>query len=79
MASAPGCKVFRLGRPAKARLLLDTTSHLSDARIRTLLQRASEGGDAVFCEYDPQLLLALQPDGAPLPPMTVLTDDGPPS
>ena len=66
-----------MNRPAKARLLLDTTSHLSDARVRTLLQRAAEAGDAVFCEYDPQLLLALKPDlSAPLPPMTVLTDDG---
>ena len=65
-----------MNRPAKARLLLDTTSHLSDARVRTLLQRATEGGDAVFCEYDPQLLLALPADGAVLPPMTVLTDDG---
>lgn len=65
-----------MNRPAKARLLLDTTSHLSDARIRTLLQRASEAGDAVFCEYDSQLLLGLQPDGAPLPPMAALTDDG---
>jgi len=65
-----------MNRPAKARLLLDSTSHLSDARIRTLLQRAAEAGDTVFCEYDPQLLLALQPDGvAPLPPMRVLTDD----
>ena len=65
-----------MNRPAKARLLLDTTSHLSDARVRTLLRRAAEGGNAVFCEYDAQLLLALQPDGAALPPMTVLTDDG---
>lgn len=66
-----------MNRPAKARLLLDTTSHLSDARIRTLLERSAETGDALFCEYDPQLLLALKPDaGAPLPPMTVLTDDG---
>ena len=65
-----------MNRPAKARLLLDTASHLSDARVRTLLQRAAEGGDAVFCEYDPQLLLALEPGaGATLPPMTVLTDD----
>lgn len=64
-----------MNRPMKARLLLDTTSHLSDARVRTLLQRAAEGGEAVFCEYDPQLLLALQADGVSLPPMTVLTDD----
>jgi energy-coupling factor transporter ATP-binding protein EcfA2 len=65
-----------MNRPAKARLLLDTTSHLSDARVRTLLQRAAEGGDAVFCEYDPQLLLALEPGpGAPLPALDVLTDD----
>ena len=66
-----------MNRPAKARLLLDTTSHLSDARVRTLLERAAESGDAVFCEYDPQLLLALDPGpGVPLPPMTVVTDDG---
>ena len=65
-----------MNRPAKARLLLDTTSHLSDARVQTVLQRAAETGDAVFCEYDPQLLLALEPEaGAPLPPMTVLADD----
>ena len=66
-----------MNRPMKARLLLDTTSHLSDARVRTLLQRAAEVGDAVFCEYDSQLLLAVEPGAtAPLPPMTVLTDDG---
>lgn len=66
-----------MNRPAKARLLLDTTSHLSDARVRTLLQRAAEAGDAVFCEYDSQLLLALEAGTyAPLPPMAVLTDDG---
>jgi hypothetical protein len=64
-----------MNRPLKARLLLDTTSHLSDARVRTLLLRAAETGDAVFCEYDPQLLLALPPrPGVSLPPMTVLTD-----
>ena len=63
-----------MNRPSNARLLLDTTSHLSDARVRTLLQRADEGGEVVFCEYDPQLLLALQPDGIALPPMAVLTD-----
>lgn len=67
-----------MNRPLKARLLLDTTSHLSDARVRTLLLRAAENGDAVFCEYDPQLLLGLQAEaGAPLPAMEVLTDDGP--
>ena len=66
-----------MNRPMKARLLLDTTSHLSDARVRTLLQRAAESGDSVFCEYDPQLLLALQPDACEtLPQITVLTDDG---
>ncbi|HUR19496.1 MAG TPA: hypothetical protein VMZ90_01725 [Vicinamibacterales bacterium] len=65
-----------MNRPAKARLLLDTTSHLSDARVRTLLHRAAEAGESVFCEYDPQLLLALQPDAAALPPMVVLTDNG---
>lgn len=66
-----------MNRPAKARLLLDTTSHLSDARVRTLLERAAESGDAVFCEYDPQLLLALHPEaGATLPPMAALSDDG---
>jgi energy-coupling factor transporter ATP-binding protein EcfA2 len=66
-----------MNRPAKARLLLDTTTHLSDARVRTLLERAAEGGDVVFCEYDPQLLLALEAEaGGALPPMTVLADDG---
>jgi hypothetical protein len=66
-----------MNRPMKARLLLDTTSHLSDARVRTLLQRAAEAGEAVFCEYDPQLLLALQPGhGTALPALNVLTDDG---
>lgn len=67
-----------MNRPLKARLLLDTTSHLSDARVRTLLLRAAENGDAVFCEYDPQLLLGLQAEtGAPLPVMEVMTDDAP--
>lgn len=66
-----------MNRPRKARLLLDTTSHLSDARIRTLLQRTAETGAAVFCEYDPQLLLALEPEaGAPLPALDLMTDDG---
>ena len=66
-----------MNRPAKARLLLDTTSHLSDARVRTLLDRAAEAGDSVFCEYDPQLLRALEPGAGATPPlMTVLTDDG---
>ncbi|MEO6222260.1 MAG: hypothetical protein ABIP90_03355 [Vicinamibacterales bacterium] len=66
-----------MNRPLRARLLLDTTSHLSDARIRTLLQRASESGDSVFCEYDPQLLLTLKADATTtLPPLTLLTDDG---
>ncbi len=66
-----------MNRPLKARLLLDTTSHLSDARIRTLLHRAAEAGDAVFCEYDPQLLLTLTADStAPLPSLTRLSDDG---
>jgi len=66
-----------MNRPAKARLLLDTTSHLSDARVRTLLQRAAEAGEAVFCEYDPQLLLALESGpGGSLPTLNVLTDDG---
>jgi hypothetical protein len=65
-----------MNRPATARFLLDTTSHLSDARLRTLIGLAAEAGDTVFCEYDPQLLLALPPDGAALPPMTVLIDDG---
>ena len=59
-------------------LLLDATSHLSDARIRTLLERAAEQGDAVFCEYDPQLLLAIAADAsAPgAPPLRRLHDDG---
>jgi energy-coupling factor transporter ATP-binding protein EcfA2 len=65
-----------MNRPANARLLLDTTSHLSDARIRTLLQHGAETGESVFCEYDPHLLLALESDGAAMPPMTVLADDG---
>jgi energy-coupling factor transporter ATP-binding protein EcfA2 len=66
-----------MNRPAKARLLLDTTSHLSDARVRTLLHRSAEAGDAVFCEYDSQLLVALEASAsAPLPSMTLLTDDG---
>jgi hypothetical protein len=65
-----------MNRPAKARLLLDTTSHLSDGRLRTVLLRAAEAGDAVFCEYDPQLLLALEPGpDASLPALNVLNDD----
>jgi ATPase subunit of ABC transporter with duplicated ATPase domains len=59
-----------MNRPLKTRLLLDTTSHLSDARIRTVLERAAESGDAVFCEYDPQLLQRLDPR------LVRLTDDG---
>ncbi len=69
-----------LNRPLRARLLLDTTSHLSDARMRTLLVRAAEHGNSVFCEYDPQLLLRLTPGGtesAPAwPALTPLSDDG---
>ncbi len=67
-----------MNRPLPARLLLDATSHLSDARIRTLLERAAEQSDAVFCEYDPQLLLALPADAsAPgAPPLRRLHDDG---
>ena len=71
-----GLSLF-LNRPLTCRLMLDTTSHLSDARVRTLLQRAAESGDTVLCEYDPQLVLGLAPDAnGPLPPLTVLTDDG---
>ncbi len=66
-----------LNRRLPGRLLLDATSHLSDSRIRTLLVRAMEHGDAVFCEYDPQLLLGLQADAAgPRPPLRRLADDG---
>jgi len=66
-----------LNRPARARLLLDATSHLSDARMHTVLRRTAEHGDAVFCEYDPQLLLGLpQRLDAPVPAMRVMTDDG---
>lgn len=64
-----------LNRPLKSRLMLDTTSHLSDARLRTLLRRAAEAGDTVFCEYDPQLLLGLRPDSeGPLPALKVVTE-----
>jgi hypothetical protein len=59
-----------MNRPLTARLLLDTTSHLSDARLRTLLTRAAESPDAVFCEYDPELLLRLDPS------IALLSDDG---
>jgi hypothetical protein len=55
-----------LNRPLPARLLLDTTSHLSDARMRTLLTRAGDAGDAAFCEYDPQLLSRLESSSLPL-------------
>jgi len=67
-----------MNRPNPARLLFDATSHLSDARVRTLLERAAEHGDAVFCEYDPQLLLTLPADAsAPAaPPLRRLNDDG---
>jgi hypothetical protein len=65
-----------MNRPLEARLLLDTTSHLSDARIRTVLERAAEGGDSVFCEYDSLLLLGLQPGDRPLPALHRLEDDG---
>jgi len=67
-----------MNRPMPARLLLDATSHLSDARVRTLLQRAGAHGTVVFCEYDPPLLLALQPDpqSPALPLLRRLNDDG---
>lgn len=67
-----------MNRPLPARLLFDATSHLSDSRLRTVLLRAAEQGDAVFCEYDPQLLLALPADAnAPgAPELRQLTDDG---
>ncbi|NQW02442.1 MAG: hypothetical protein HQ485_00265 [Acidobacteria bacterium] len=59
-----------MNRSLPARLLLDTTSHLSDARMETLLDRAADGGDAVFCEYDSLLLRRLRPS------LPVLNDDG---
>ena len=66
-----------LNRPLDTRLLLDATSHLSDARMRTVVLRAAERGDAIFCEYDPQLLLGLQSRlRSPLPDMRIMTDDG---
>jgi energy-coupling factor transporter ATP-binding protein EcfA2 len=66
-----------MNRRLNARVLFDTTSHLSDARVRTLLLRAAEFGDTVLCEYDPQLLLRLQADAtSKLPDLTLLTDDG---
>jgi hypothetical protein len=66
-----------MNRPLPRRLLLDATSHLSDTRMRTLLARAAEQGDAIFCEYDPDLLLELQARTSdPLPPLRLLTDDG---
>jgi energy-coupling factor transporter ATP-binding protein EcfA2 len=66
-----------MNRPLRCRLMLDTTSHLSDARVRTLLHRAADSGDTVLCEYDPQLILGLtaDPTGS-LPPLKLLTDDG---
>ena len=66
-----------MNRPLKSRLMLDTTSHLSDARVRTLLHRAAESGDTVLCEYDAPLILGVEPDATrSLPSLTVLTDDG---
>lgn len=65
-----------MNRPLTCRLMLDTTSHLSDARVRTLLHRAAETGDTVFCEYDSQLLLSLTPDTERLPSLNRLNDDG---
>lgn len=59
-----------MNRPLTARLLFDTTSHLSDARMRTLLADAERDGDVVFCEYDPALLQRLHPS------MHRLDDDG---
>jgi hypothetical protein len=71
-----GLSLF-MNRPLTSRLMLDTTSHLSDARLRTLLREAARTGDTVLCEYDPQLILQLEPDdNGALPPLTVLTDDG---
>jgi hypothetical protein len=43
-------------RPIRSCLLFDATSHLSDARVRVLLQQAAEMEEAVFAEYDPTLL-----------------------
>jgi len=78
-----------LNRPLLARLLLDATSHLSDARMRVVLVRAAEQGDAVFCEYDPHLLLDLPQRMEPgivgrgssradpdLPALRIMSDDG---
>lgn len=65
-----------MNRPSQARLLLDVTSHLSDARMRTVLTHAGAAGDAVFGEYDPQLLLRLQASGgSPFPHLGQLTDE----
>jgi energy-coupling factor transporter ATP-binding protein EcfA2 len=64
-----------LNRPLPARLMLDTTSHLSDARMRTIVSLAAEQGDTVLCEYDPQLVRRLATDGAPtLPPLVEWVD-----
>ena len=38
--------------------------------METLLDRAADGGDAVFCEYDSLLLRRLRPS------LPVLNDDG---
>jgi hypothetical protein len=66
-----------MNRPSHARLLLDVTSHLSDARMRTVLTHAGAAGDAVFAEYDPQLLLGMPAGGGrPCPPLVQLTDEG---
>jgi hypothetical protein len=64
-----------MNRPSPARLLLDVTSHLSDARLRTLLDHAEAAGDAVFGEYDPQLLIRLRTH-EPAGRLRLLDDDG---
>jgi len=66
-----------LNRPLPARLMLDTTSHLSDARMRTILTVAAEHGDTVFCEYDPLLLSRLATDDLPGTPELIEWVDTP--
>jgi hypothetical protein len=51
-------------RKAAAKCFLDVTSHLSDERLRMLLERLRdrEGELVVFCEYDANLMFRMAPD-----------------
>ncbi len=63
-------------RPIPACLLFDATSHLSDARVRVLLDHAAGVDEAVFAEYDPTLLEMVAKDVHRLAHLDVTVPEG---